>query len=73
MMRSRSLRAFLFAAGVLGSLGFGGAQAVAGPDPDTQQVAVCNNTVCNAGCIARGYWGGQCTVDRGCVCYRLEQ
>lgn len=72
MTRSSTLRTILFSASVLGSLGFGGAQALAGPEPSTQ-VAICNPTLCHAGCIAKGYWGGQCTVDRGCVCYRLDQ
>lgn len=75
MTWSHSLRTYLFSAGVLGCLGFGSAQAFAsqGPDPATQSTLACYPTVCTAGCLAKGYYGGTCTTDRGCVCYRLEE
>ena len=72
MTRSINPRRALFAAGVLGCLGFGGAGAFATPQPAATTAALCNDTVCAAGCIAKGYHGGRCTTDRGCYCYRLE-
>jgi hypothetical protein len=72
MPQSSTLRRTLFAAGVLGCLGFGSAQAFAAPRAAAAPAALCNDTVCAAGCIAKGYWGGYCTQTSGCYCYRLE-
>ena len=70
MPRSSILHRFLFAAGVLGCMGFGAAQAFASPDPASGG-AFCNDTVCHAGCLAKGYWGGYCYQNQGCTCYRI--
>ena len=69
MLGSPTVRKTLFAAGVLGCMGFGSAQAFATPQPATD-VAFCNDNVCMATCLAKSYWGGSCT-DRGCECYRI--
>lgn len=71
MRTSSTVRKTLFAAVVLGAIGFGSAQAVASPRPTTDG-AFCNDNVCLATCIARGYYGGHCTQTSGCYCYRLE-
>ncbi|HEX6372822.1 MAG TPA: hypothetical protein VF006_28125 [Longimicrobium sp.] len=71
MAQSSTLRKTLFAAGVLGCMGFGSAQAFATPQPTTD-VSICNDNVCMAGCLARGYWGGYCSY-RGCECYRIDE
>jgi hypothetical protein len=72
MTRTINLRQALFAAGVLGCLGFGSAQAFAAPQTAVAPAAFCNDTVCAASCIAKGYRSGYCTTDRGCYCYRPE-
>ncbi|HEY0020151.1 MAG TPA: hypothetical protein VGC13_27900 [Longimicrobium sp.] len=68
MSNSSILRKALFAAGVLGCMGFGGAQAFASPDP-VSTGAFCNDTVCTAGCLAKGFVGGYCYSNQGCICY----
>lgn len=70
MHRSSTVRNTLFLAGVLGSLGFGSAQAFAAPRAATD--TFCSDVVCAAGCIAKGHWGGYCSLEGSCICYRLE-
>lgn len=72
MLRSIDVRRLVFAAGVLGSMGFGSAQAFAAPRP-AAPAGVCEQNVCNALCISRGYHYGICYSHSGCVCYRLYQ
>lgn len=71
MLVSSTVRKTLFAAGVLGALGFGSVQLFASPQPTTDG-AFCNDNVCMATCLAKGYYGGYCTQTSGCQCYRLE-
>lgn len=70
MPKPSTLRKALFAAGVLGCLGFGSVQAFAAPRA-AAPATFCNDTVCAAGCIAKGYWGGYCGT-LGCTCYRID-
>lgn len=72
MPRSINPRNAVFAAGVLGCLAFGGAQAFASPDAAADD-AVCDDNVCTALCISRGYHYGICYTHSGCVCYRLYE
>ncbi|HEX6372821.1 MAG TPA: hypothetical protein VF006_28120 [Longimicrobium sp.] len=72
MTRLIDPRQALFAAGVLGCMGFGGAQAFASPRPPAGD-SVCDDNVCTALCISRGYHYGICYTHSGCVCFRLYQ
>lgn len=72
MLRSIDLRNALFGAGVLGCMTFGSTQALATPGPATDG-AFCNDNVCTAVCISRGYHYGICHTHSGCVCYRLYE
>lgn len=72
MLRSINLRKAVFAAGVLGCMGFGSAQAFATPGP-ARDASICNDNVCSALCISRGYHYGICYQHSGCVCYRLYE
>jgi hypothetical protein len=60
----------LFAAGVLGALGFGAAQAVAGPAPASLEAAC--NARCFLDCAARGFGGGECSTGGGCACWDVQ-
>lgn len=62
----------LFAAGVLGCMAFGSAQAFAAPRSASAD-SVCSAELCTALCISRGYHYGVCYPTRGCVCYRLYE
>jgi hypothetical protein len=64
---TRGARGWLFAAGVMAALGFGGAQAMAAPAADAQARA-CNPTGCNARCQAQGGISGRCTDAGLCAC-----
>ena len=71
MSRSiHTLRRAFFGAAVLGSLGFGAAQALAAPRAQGT-APICVFAECAARCILRGYDGGTCLTTRDCVCYRL--
>ncbi|MBW3570977.1 MAG: hypothetical protein KY467_07715 [Gemmatimonadetes bacterium] len=72
MLRSIDLRKAVFGAGVLGCMGFGSAQAFAAPGPATDDT-LCNDNVCSAVCITKGYHYGICYTHSGCVCYRLYE
>lgn len=72
MPQSSTLRKAVFAAGVLGCLGFGSAQAFANPRPAAGD-AICDDNVCTVLCISRGYHYGICYTHSGCVCYRLYE
>jgi hypothetical protein len=65
---TRGARGWLFGAGVMAALGFGGAQAMA--SPVSAEAKVCNPTVCNRICQAiPGSIGGFCASDGSCQCY----
>ena len=70
MPQPSTLRMTLFAVGVLGCLGFGSAQAFAAPRPAAGDT-FCSDAVCHAACIAKGNWGGYCSLEGRCICYRL--
>jgi hypothetical protein len=72
VLRSIDLRGAVFAAGVLGCMAFGSAQAFASAKPAADG-SICNDNVCTAVCISKGYQYGICYSDRGCVCYRLYE
>lgn len=71
MSSSFTLRKALYAAGVLGCMAFGSAQAFAAPRVASVD-SVCNSELCTALCISRGYHYGVCYPHSGCVCYRLS-
>ena len=71
MSSSITLRKALYAAGVLGCMAFGSAQAFAAPR-NASADNVCNSELCTAVCISRGYHYGVCYQHSGCVCYRLS-
>ena len=61
----------LFAAGVLGALGFGASQAVAGPAPAPPGSA-CVQAKCSLDCAVRGFGGGECSAGGGCSCWDVH-
>jgi hypothetical protein len=70
MGTSKTVQRWVFGAGTVAALGFGGAQAVAAPAPAAEQAKVCNAQACNRICQAiPGSIGGFCTSDGSCVCY----
>lgn len=70
MRTSRKMTRWVFGAGTVAALGFGGAQAMAAPAPVTDQARVCDSQICNRICQAiPGSIGGFCTSDGSCVCY----
>ena len=69
MRTSRKVHRWVFGAGTLAALGFGGAQAMASPTP-AKAAGVCNPEICNRICQSiPGSIGGFCTPDGGCSCY----
>ncbi len=64
---TRGIRGWLFGAGVVVALGFGGRQAVAAP-AQGDEMRACNPTGCNASCQARGGFSGRCTDAGLCAC-----
>ena len=72
MIRSINLRKAVFGAGVLGCMAFGSAQAFASPG-QAADGSFCNDNVCTALCISKGYQYGICYTHSGCVCYRLYE
>lgn len=74
MLRSINLRNAVFGAGVLGALAFGSAQALAAPGAAAAtEDTLCDDTICTALCITKGYHYGMCDTISGCVCYRLYE
>ncbi|HEX8693878.1 MAG TPA: hypothetical protein VF746_15760 [Longimicrobium sp.] len=65
---ARKVRGGLLAAGVLGALGFGAAEAFARPAED-EGPPDCNPTSCNAMCQGRfgPFASGEC-IDNMCLC-----
>jgi hypothetical protein len=61
-------RAFLLGACVAAALGFGAAQAAAGPAPPRDDAGKCNPQLCDRICRAIGAFSGQCTPGGGCAC-----
>jgi hypothetical protein len=51
---------------------FGSTQAFATP-AQTTDASFCNDNVCTAVCISKGYQYGICYTHSGCVCYRLYE
>lgn len=69
-MKRMTVRRWVFGAGMVGALGFGGAQAVAAPAPAAQQ-KVCNEQVCDRICdLTNRGLGGFCSSTGICVCWR---
>jgi hypothetical protein len=69
MRASKTVNRWVFGAGTVAALGFGGAQAMASPGP-VASAAVCNPQVCNRICQSiPGSIGGFCTSDGSCQCY----
>ena len=71
MQRMRgAARRWVFAAGVLGTLGFGAAQAVAAPAAPgaRDQARACNPEGCDRSCRAQGGFSGRCTDAGLCAC-----
>lgn len=62
------LRRAVFAAAVLGSLGFGAAEAFAAP-PATAREATCNEYTCHRNCRLAGASGSWCDEYNGCLCF----
>jgi hypothetical protein len=70
MRTSKTVNRWVFGAGTVAALGFGGAQALASPAPAARAAAVCDAAVCNRICQAiPGSIGGFCTSGGSCVCY----
>lgn len=69
MMRtSKAVQRWIFGAGTVAALGFGGTQAMAAPA--AVDAKVCDPAVCNRICQAiPGSIGGFCTSSGSCVCY----
>lgn len=69
-MKIERMRRWVFGAGTVAALGFGGAQAMAAPAAADGEARVCNPQVCNRVCQAiPGSIGGFCTSDGSCQCY----
>lgn len=68
---TKTVRRWVFGAGMAAALGFGGAQAMASPAPP-EPGPVCDSGVCNRVCQALGLIGGFCTEPVGCSCYLAE-
>lgn len=69
-MKIERMRRWVFGAGTVAALGFGGAQAMAAPAAADAEARVCNPQVCNRICQAiPGSIGGFCTSDGSCQCY----
>lgn len=52
---------------------FGSTQVFATPAQATTDASFCNDNVCTAVCITKGYQYGICYTHSGCVCYRLYE
>lgn len=69
MATTKMLRRWVFGAGTVAALGFGGAQALAAPAPAAAPADTCSQ-VCNRICqTIPGSIGGFCTPDGSCQCY----
>lgn len=69
MRTTKTMRRWVFGAGTVAALGFGGAQALAAPAPAADG-NVCNPQVCNRICqTIPGSIGGFCASDGSCQCY----
>lgn len=67
-MKIQRMRGWVFGAGTVAALGFGGAQAMAAPA--AAEARACDPQVCNRVCQAiPGSIGGFCTSDGSCQCY----
>jgi hypothetical protein len=70
MRTSNAMRRWVFSAGTVAALAFGGAQAMAAPASTTDAARVCNSQVCNRICQSiPGSIGGFCASDGSCQCY----
>ncbi|HYR06169.1 MAG TPA: hypothetical protein VEQ60_00270 [Longimicrobium sp.] len=70
MRTMNAMRRWIFSAGTVAALGFGGAQAMAAPAPAADAARVCNSQACNRICQAiPGSIGGFCTSSGSCQCY----
>ncbi|HST63287.1 MAG TPA: hypothetical protein VLK84_31540 [Longimicrobium sp.] len=70
MRKMKTMRRWVFGAGMAAALGFGGAQALAAPAPAAQGEKVCRDEVCNQVCLAANNNGGFCSSQGLCVCIR---
>ena len=70
MRTMNAMRRWMFSAGTVAALGFGGAQAMAAQAPAADAAPVCNPQVCNRICqTIPGSIGGFCGSDGSCNCY----
>lgn len=67
-MKMRTTARALFAAAVLGALGVGATQALAGPQPDTAARRYCLSLQCKKGCVEGGFSNGRC-IEGNCECF----
>ena len=63
------MKRMAFAAAITAALGFGGAQALAQPDPLRDDARACNDATCARICSLAGFRGGFCNSGGGCSCY----
>jgi hypothetical protein len=69
MRATRAVRRWVFGAGTVAALGFGGVQAMAAPaDPGRDEARACNPTGCDRSCRAQGGFSGRCTDAGLCAC-----
>jgi hypothetical protein len=69
-MKIMAVRRWVFGAGTVAALGFGGAQAFAAPAPAAPE-KVCNEQVCDRICdLTNRGLGGFCSSTGVCVCWR---
>jgi hypothetical protein len=68
MRATRTVRRWVFGAGMAAVLGFGGAQAMA-PAPADDEARACNPTGCDRWCRAQGGISGRCTDAGLCACF----
>jgi hypothetical protein len=68
-MKIMAVRRWLFGAGTVVALGFGGTQALAAPAPASTGERVCNARLCDRICQSVGSIGGVCNEDGFCVCF----
>lgn len=73
MGTTRRVRRWVFGAGTVAALGFGGAQALAAPAPAAAAAGekVCDDRVCDRVCdLTNRGLGGFCSSTGICVCWR---
>jgi hypothetical protein len=70
-MKMTTVRRWVFCAGMVAALGFGGAQALAAPAPSARGEKVCDDAVCDRVCdLTNRGLGGFCSSTGICVCWR---